>query len=53
MDVKLFVDDKEVMLNEFVSKILSGTVTGAVASLRDIKDDWKTIRIDITKRATR
>ena len=49
MDVKLYVDGKEIDLNEFVVKILSGTIAGAVASLRGIKKDWKEIEIKVTK----
>ena len=43
------VDEKDIPLNEFVEKILSGTITGAVTSLRGIKDDWKKIEIEIQK----
>jgi len=46
---KLLVDGEEIDLNEFVEKILSGTIAGAVASLRDIKKDWKKIEIEVTK----
>lgn len=49
LDVKLLVDGKEIDLNEFVQKILSGTIVGAVTSLRDIKKDWKEIEIKIAK----
>jgi len=49
LNVKLFVDDKEIDLNEFVVKILSGTIVGAVTSLRGIKKDWKKIEIEVTK----
>lgn len=49
LDVKLLVDGKEVDLNEFVVKILAGTVAGAVTSLRGIKKDWKKIEIAVTK----
>jgi hypothetical protein len=47
--LKLRVDDKEVPLNEFVEKILNGTITGAVASLKGIREDWKKIEIEIQK----
>jgi hypothetical protein len=43
------VDGKEIPLNEFVSKILSGTVVGAVTSLRGIREDWTKIEVKITK----
>lgn len=49
MGLKLKVDGKEIPLNEFVEKIVSGTVTGAVTSLRGIKEDWKKIEIEIEK----
>jgi len=49
MDVKLLVDDDEVNLNEFVVKILGGTVVGAVTSLRGIKKDWKKIEVKVTR----
>ena len=49
MDVKLFVDGKEINLNEFVVKILGGTIAGAVTSLRGIKEDWKQIEIKVKK----
>ena len=49
MDVKLLVDREEIDLNEFVTKILSGTIAGAVTSLRGIKKDWKEIEIKVTR----
>nr|MDO8097553.1 hypothetical protein [Candidatus Njordarchaeota archaeon] len=49
LDVKLLVDDAEIELNEFATKILAGTITGAVTSLRGIKKEWKEISITVTK----
>jgi hypothetical protein len=49
LSVKLLVDGKEIDLNEFVVKILSGTIVGAVTSLREIKKDWKKIEIEVTR----
>jgi hypothetical protein len=49
LDAKLFIDGKEVDLNEFVRKILSGTIVGAVTSLRDIRKDWKEIDIKVKR----
>jgi hypothetical protein len=48
MGIKLLVDGKEIPLSEFVEKILSGTIVGAVTSLRGIKEDWKKIEIEIS-----
>jgi hypothetical protein len=47
--LKLKVDEKEIPLNEFVSNILRGTITGAVTSLKGITADWKKIEIEIEK----
>lgn len=49
METELLVDDEKIDLNEFVKKILAGTLVGAVTSLRGIKKDWKNIEIKITK----
>ncbi len=49
MDVELFVDGEEIELNEFVVKILSGALVGAVTSLHGIKEDWKEIEVKVTK----
>jgi hypothetical protein len=49
MDVKLVVDGKETDLNEFVSEILSGTVIGAVTSLRGVSNNWKEIEIKVKR----
>jgi len=47
--VKLKVDGEDIDLNEFVSKILSGTIVGTTTSLHGIKKDWKKIELEITK----
>jgi len=49
LGIELYVDGEEVELNEFVQKILTGTVTGAVTSLRGVKGEWKQIEITVTK----
>ena len=49
MGMKLKVDGKEVPLNEFVEKFMSGSIKGAVGSLKGINEDWKKIEIEIKK----
>jgi len=49
MGLKLRVDGKNIPLNEFVEKIISGTVIGSVTSLKGIRDDWEKIEIEILK----
>jgi hypothetical protein len=49
LNARLLIDGEEVDLNEFVEKILGGTIVGAVTSLRGVKKDWKKIAIEVTK----
>ena len=48
MGMKIKVDGNNIPLNEFVEKIISGTIVGAVTSLRGIKTDWEKIEIEIS-----
>ena len=48
MGMKLRVDGKEIPLNEFVEKILSGIIVSVVSSLKGIKEDWKKIEIEVS-----
>jgi len=49
LNVKLLVDGEEIDLNEFVEKMLGGTLVGAVTSLRGMKKDWKKIEVTVTR----
>lgn len=49
MGLKLKIDGKEIPLNEFAERIMNGTITGAVSSLKGVKEDWKKIEIAIEK----
>jgi RPA family protein len=49
VDVRLFVDGRELVLNEFVRRVLSGMVVGCVTSLQGVKEDWREIRIEVAK----
>lgn len=49
MDVKIIVDGEEVMINDFVNRILAGVFVGAVTALRDITKDWKEVKIEIKR----
>jgi len=49
LSLKLIVDGKEIPLNDFVEKILAGTITGAVSQLKGINEDWKKIAVEIKK----
>jgi hypothetical protein len=47
--MKLKVDGKEIPLNEFVEKFMSGSLTGAINSLKGINENWEKIEIEIQK----
>jgi hypothetical protein len=49
MVLNLKVDGREVPLNNFVENLISGTITGAVTSLKGIKEDWSKIEIEINR----
>ncbi len=59
MDILVYVDDKKIVMNEFVQNVLSSVITSAVSSLqvekekaeekREIGEDWQKIRIEINK----
>ena len=49
LTTKLLVDDREIGLNEFVEKFLYGMISGAVTSLRGVKEEWKKIEIIVEK----
>jgi hypothetical protein len=45
------VNGKEVALNDFVQRVFSGMIAGAVTSLRNVEQNWKEIRIEVIKAA--
>lgn len=49
MNTELVIDGEKIDLNEFVAKMLSGTIVGAVTSLRGIKRDWRKIELTVTR----
>ena len=49
LNTKLLVDGEEIGLNEFVEKFLSGMVSGAITSLRGVKEEWSKIEIIVEK----
>ena len=49
MDVELTVDGKKIGLSKFVVKILAGTIAGATSSLHGIDEDWKELKIKVTR----
>ena len=49
MKLKLLVDGNEIPLNDFAEKMLTGTVTGGVSSLKGINEEWKIIEIKISR----
>lgn len=48
-DIVLEVDGKNIPMNDFVRKILSGMITGSVGALHGLGDDWKTLNISLKR----
>jgi hypothetical protein len=49
VNVILEIDGEDILLNDFVRKIIAGMITGSVGTLRGVRDDWKTINISLKK----
>jgi len=49
MNVRLNVDGKEIPLNKFVVNVLSGSILGAISSLKGVNENWKEIEIRVEK----
>jgi len=49
IDIDLEVDGKKIPMNDFVSKILCGMVSGSVETLRGVGKDWKTISLSLKR----
>ena len=49
MGLQLKIDGKVIPINEFVESILNGTVTGAVTTLKGVREDWKKIEIQVER----
>lgn len=49
MEVKLIVDGKDIEINNFVQKILAGTIIGAVSTLNGVEDDCGEIVLKIRR----
>ena len=46
MSVTLFIDGREIPINEFVGQFLQNTIAGSLQSLRGV-GEWKEVKITI------
>lgn len=49
VDIVVEVDGKNIPMNDFVRKIMTGMITGSLGSLRGVKTDWKTLNISLKR----
>ena len=49
MKVSLFVDGKEIKINEFVEDFFGKTLQGAVSALKEVNMDWKELNIKLKR----
>ena len=48
-DIELEVDGVKIPLNDFVRKFIIGMVSGSLGVLKDVGDDWESLKINIKK----
>ena len=48
-DVELEVDGVKIPLNDFVRKFIIGMIGGSLGVLKDVGDDWESLKISIKK----
>lgn len=48
-DISLEVDGKDIPMNDFVKKIIFGMIIGSIGTLRDVKEDWKSVKLILKK----
>lgn len=48
-DIVLEIDGKKIPMNDFVMKILFGTVKGSIETLRGVQEDWKIASITLRR----
>lgn len=49
VDIVLEIDGKSIPMNDFVRKILCGMIAGAIATLRGVGNNWKSINIGLRR----
>ncbi len=48
-DIELEVDGVIIPLNDFVRKFIIGMLSGSLGVLKDVGDDWETLKISMKK----
>ena len=48
-DIELEVDGVKIPLNDFVRKFIVGMVSGSLGILKDVGDDWESLKISMKK----
>ena len=48
-DIELEVDGVKIPLNDFVRKFIIGMVSGSLGILKDVGDDWESLKISMKK----
>ncbi len=48
-DISLEVDGKDIPMNDFVKKIIFGMIIGSIGTLRDVNEDWKSVKLILKK----
>ncbi|KAF5423391.1 MAG: hypothetical protein C5S41_07410 [Candidatus Methanomarinus sp.] len=49
MELELEVDGEDISVNHFIEQIFAGVVGGAAECLNGVEEDWKEIKLIITR----
>ena len=49
LEVSLFIDSKNIELNDFIQDFLGGTIQGAISPLLGIDSNWKQLEIKVKR----
>ncbi len=49
VEVEIFVDNEEIVVNEFVQNVIGKAIAGAVSALKGVKEEWGEIEIRVRR----
>ena len=50
VEVEIFVDREEIVVNEFVQNVIGKAIAGAVSALKGVKAEWGEIEVKVRRK---
>ncbi|MGB2842721.1 MAG: hypothetical protein WBC40_09665 [Halobacteriota archaeon] len=50
VEVEIFVDKEEIVVNEFVQNVIGKAIAGAVSALKGVKEEWGEIEVKVRRK---